>query len=170
MLAVRQHLSDCPDCKSEFEATLQIKRAFGHLDSKTPRAALAAQISARVEAQSSHRRLSFWGLFQANPVGTGGRLKLVGLAASVAILGMVLSHTADSPDAYTYSPLSPTVAVSPFDSHDATHLFSIPGGMHPASFGESRQTGSPRNQWAAFDSNTYSMGTHNSMAFWATGQ
>lgn len=49
MLAIRHHLSECPECNSEFESLFQIKRALGRLGSKYPHPDLAERICRRLD-------------------------------------------------------------------------------------------------------------------------
>jgi anti-sigma factor RsiW len=167
MLAVRQHVNLCPDCKNEFEAILRVKRAFGQLASKYPRLDLAAEICAKVQAQSPQHRFSFFHFLQMRrPVS----LRFAGMAAaaSIAILGFVVTHTGNGSDGYIYSPLSSTVAVSPVSLHDASHLFAIPSGAHLASFNSGQESDSSQNSWASFQAIPHSVGYSNATAFWAT--
>lgn len=49
MLAIRQHLSECPECNSEFQSLFQVKRALGRLSSRHPRPDLADRICRRLD-------------------------------------------------------------------------------------------------------------------------
>jgi len=49
MLAIRQHLSECPECNAEFQSLFQVKRALGRLNSKHPHPDLAERICRRLD-------------------------------------------------------------------------------------------------------------------------
>lgn len=53
MLALREHLRDCPECSAEHEYTLKVKRAFGGLRPTTPTPGLTDRIILRID-QVSH--------------------------------------------------------------------------------------------------------------------
>ncbi len=48
MLAIRYHLSDCPECSGEYESLLAIKRTFGKLLPRRPADDLASRICSRL--------------------------------------------------------------------------------------------------------------------------
>jgi len=53
MLVVRQHLSGCGECNSEFESLLGVKKALGNLCAKHPASDLAGRICLRLDQVSA---------------------------------------------------------------------------------------------------------------------
>lgn len=103
MLAIRQHLADCRECTAEYESLLSLKRMYGRLQPKYPRADLATKICSELDRlyQPTHER---WvGLLKRylHPFPARVRFAAAGLAILAALLMMRISAPM-SP--YTSSP------------------------------------------------------------------
>ena len=133
MLAVRQHLSDCAECNSEFEALLRIKRAYGRLSPGIPSPALTLRIYQELD-QLSHphqergvaspkKRFTFF----------PGRLRFA--AASVAMFAALLTLRSGQiyRDSYAFLPLPPTTHVTALAEGDPVHLFPATASVEGAS-------------------------------------
>jgi anti-sigma factor RsiW len=123
MLAVRQHLSDCAECNSEFEALLRIKRAYGRLSPGIPSPALTLRIYQELD-QLSHphheqvvaspkKRFTFF----------PGRLRFA--AASVAMFAALLTLRSGQiyRDSYAFLPLPPTTQVTALAQGEPVRMF-----------------------------------------------
>lgn len=122
MLAVRQHLSDCPECSAEFEALLRVKRAYGRLSPRTPSPALAIRIQQELDHVSHPRQEHVASLkkrFTFFPV------KMRFAAASVAMFAALLTLRSGQiyRDSYGFMPLPPTTHVTALAEEEPVHMF-----------------------------------------------
>ena len=86
MLALRRHISECPDCMDEYESMRMVKFAVGRLATVTPRADLAACIVSRLDHVSTpphQRALNRMFRFSAR--------KLSPVAAALAVSGIAFA-------------------------------------------------------------------------------
>lgn len=132
MLAMRQHLSDCPECNSEFEALLRVKRAYGSLAPKTPSPVLAARILYVLDGPphqpQKHALPSLWKRFTFFP----GKLGFA--AASMVIFATLLTLTSGQlfRDSYAYLPLPQPVQMIALAEQDPVRLFPTTNTMEGA--------------------------------------
>ena len=62
MLAVRRHLTDCDECRHEYDSILELKRAFGGLTPKKPSDGFTSRIFMHLDEVSIpfHRRIIYF--------------------------------------------------------------------------------------------------------------
>jgi anti-sigma factor RsiW len=91
MLAIRRHISDCPDCAAEYESLKMTKLALARLRTVVPREDFAASIIRRLDEQiiPPYQRL-------INVVYKYAARKLSPVAAALAVSGLVLAILAAS--------------------------------------------------------------------------
>ncbi|MHB0997958.1 MAG: anti-sigma factor family protein [Armatimonadota bacterium] len=97
MLAVRQHLSQCDECNTEFEQTLIVKRSLGAASPAMPSAELASRICRSIELEiesGQQKRVPFWKNITIIP---HNKLRYAALGAGVfSILMLMNSVSIDS--------------------------------------------------------------------------
>ena len=122
MLSVRQHLSDCAECNSEFEALLRIKRAYGRLSPGIPSPALTLRIYQELD-QLSHPRQEHVVSLKKRFTFFPGRLGFA--AASVAMFAALLTLRSGQlyRDSYSFLPLPATTRVMALAEGEQVHMF-----------------------------------------------
>jgi len=88
MLAIRQHLSECSNCASEYESLLNLKRLFGRLQPKHPRSDLATKICHRLDEMSQPAHDRWLSIFAKYIQPFPSRIRLA--AAALAVLSALL--------------------------------------------------------------------------------
>lgn len=156
MLAVRQHLSTCTECRTEFDSTLRLKRAFGRLATPCPQDDLAVRICAQLQIHTAQVHEPFWQAIQQKFTLFPRTMKLAGVAASLIALSLIASHSGTNSESYIYTPISSTVAVGAVADHDANHLFAIAPSMQAASYRTNTKPAFEPN-WTPFHSTSGSM-------------
>lgn len=93
MLAIRRHLSECPECAEEHETVLITKRAVASLAVVRPREDFAASILAKLDVVtvSTHQRVFDWafGFLHAKVSPVAAALGVCGLALALLSSGEV---------------------------------------------------------------------------------
>lgn len=123
MLAVRQHLSECAECRFEFESLLRIKRAFGTMQPRNPAPDLAVRIYAQLDQLSQtpqeHLFESVRKRFTFFPNG------LRFAAASISLFAVLLTLRSGQTlrDSYTFIPLPQDTQVSAMAEQAPVRLF-----------------------------------------------
>jgi predicted anti-sigma-YlaC factor YlaD len=146
MLAVRQHLSDCPECNSEFESLLRVKRAYGALSPKDPSPALAMRIHQEIEALSQTPREHVVATLRRRFTFVHTRLGLA--AASIAVFAVLLTVRSGQlyQDSYSFLPLPQTAQLTALAKADPQPFFPATTrveGASPVSRPEPAPTAEP---------------------------
>ena len=123
MLAVRQHLSECAECNSEYECLLRVKRAFGSLDPQVPSPALAERIFLRLDQLAEAPQNHFFSSLRKHLTFFPGRLRFA--AASMGAIAVLLTIRSGQIYNTTYSFLPPQaqIEVASLGSGDPSMLF-----------------------------------------------
>lgn len=132
MLAVRQHLSDCPECNSEFESLLRIKRAYGRMRPQSPSPALAERIYRELDALSQTPREHVLASLRRRFMVFPGRIGLA--AASIAVFAVLLTITSGQlyQDSYAYLPLPQPVHLTALAEQEPVRLFPATASVEGA--------------------------------------
>ena len=125
MLAIRQHLSRCEDCREEFEALHSVKKALGRLAEKLPSRNLAGTICQRLDhtpEKQQNKTLVELRKHFAFPART--RLAAAGVGAFAALF-MLRAGGVVVPN---FTPLAPVVGMSAMDQQHSQY-FTIPASV-----------------------------------------
>ncbi len=124
MLALRDHLRDCPDCSAEHDYTLKVKRAFGGLRPTVPPPGLADRIISRIDQASHASQENGLANWRKRLTVFPGQLRFV--AATMGVFAMLLTLRGGQ--------LYPTI---PFPQNEQVASISDadPGRMFPATSG-----------------------------------
>lgn len=117
MLAIRHHLSGCPECSGEYESLLAVKRMFGKLSPKRPAGDLAAMICSRLDEVHVpfHARVIAAARNQFRAFPAGMRVGAAGIAV-IAMLLMVRGGDVSLQSSLASIPISSTTLQAFADS------------------------------------------------------
>ena len=132
MLAVRQHLSDCPECNSEFESLLRVKRAYGSMSPKEPSPALAHRIYREIDTLSQTPREHVVASLRRRFTFVPGRLGLA--AASIAVFAILLTLRSGQlyRDSYSFLPLPQSAHLIALAEAEPVRLFPATASVEGA--------------------------------------
>ena len=144
MLAVRQHLSECTECRLEFESLLTIKRAFGGLHPKRPAPDLPSRIFQRLDQVSRPRHEQVLASLRRHLTVFPARLRLAAVGVSVFAMLLMLRSGQISMTSYAYIPLSPPAQQTSLAELNAVGL---PAMVETASFNTTPSPEPPAQPW-----------------------
>lgn len=130
MLTMRQHLSDCRDCRSEYESMLLIKRSLGRLSPKHPSVTLAARICAQLDQSPASAQVSIIATIRDRFSGWNGNLRMVTATAAVAVSLLTLGRSVVVTNNQQFDSSSLSLVRS-IQENDPVHYFSLPINRHP---------------------------------------
>jgi len=128
MLAVRQHISDCGDCKSEFESILLVKRSISCLAPKCPSTDLAASICMKLSESGTSMESGILYAVKRHLSGVSGGLRLVGVAAGLLVAMTLVGRSGTHTTPLIYSPTASSMLVRSMDESDPVKMFSMHNG------------------------------------------
>lgn len=90
MMAVRRHLTECDECRREYESIIEVKRAFGALSPKRPADGFTTRIFAHLDEVSIplHRRIISYVRQRLFVFPPKVKLATAGIAAAAVILSI----------------------------------------------------------------------------------
>lgn len=144
MLAVRQHLSECTECRLEFESLLAIKRAFGGLHPKRPAPDLPSRIFQRLDQVSRPRHGQVLALLRRHLTVFPTKLRLAAVGLSVFAMLLMLRSGQLSMTSYAYIPLAPPAEVT---SLAELNPVGLPPMLGAASFNTAPSLEPPAQPW-----------------------
>lgn len=133
MLAIRRHLSDCGECRLEYETLLSIKRAFGSLQEKHPAEILASCICEELDHVTPPTWEQLAASLQKHLAVFPVRMRLAAAGMSLFAVLLMLQAGKMSTNNYTNIPMSPAVPAAALIEQPSFRLFPIATPVEAAS-------------------------------------
>jgi hypothetical protein len=134
MLAIRQHLSGCNDCKVEFESILLVKRSMSCLSSMQPSKDLADRILAQIDRSGLAPESSVFNSLRRHfsdlSSGFSSGLKLVAVGACLFLAVVFVSQNGSSTQSMTYNPPFAKALVRSLDQPEQMRAFYVPNSAN----------------------------------------
>jgi hypothetical protein len=131
MLAIRQHMGLCAECKSEFESIMALKRSFGCLNAKHPSDYLSAQICERIHSSGLTPERSILQVVSRYFAGFSGGLRLASVCAGLLVAMVFVSKVGVPTQSMVYNPPFGNTLVQSFDERNPIRVFYVPRSAPP---------------------------------------
>lgn len=168
MLAIRQHLSDCPECMSEFESLLKVKKAFGAFNAKCPSEDLSVRICRRLDLVPKPANERLLAVLQERFIFAPSRLRLAAVGMTIFAIALMFKAGQMSTNNYTSLPLAPRIEVSTLAEQNPISLFANTAA-EPSPIGTATPVRSEHHPWWLAEENNMSARTFGSPGFVLAG-
>jgi anti-sigma factor RsiW len=125
MLAIRHHLSECPECNGEYESLLSIKRALGSLQPKHLSDELASQVCRRLDQAYPPISERFLSSLRRRMIAHPVRFGLAAVGVSTFAVLMIFQALETNPDEYVFTPASQSASMVISAEQNSASLFPV---------------------------------------------
>lgn len=132
MLAIRQHLSECVECSSEFESLFSVKKALGRLGAKVPVTNLADRICSRLDEVSVPQESPLVAALKNQLNLFPARMRWAAAGVSVFAALLMLRTGEMTMNSYAQIPISPSVTAN-MAEQKPVYLYAVSPSITPAS-------------------------------------
>ena len=134
MLAVRNHISDCRDCRFDYESMLALKRSFGSLSPKRPSDFLAVRICQQLNYVPPTPSEQFLAGLRRHLTIFPVRLRFAGVCMGIFAGLLILRSGGIVTDYYQETSSIPSIQqLGTLIGHDPVHTFSAANVVEAAS-------------------------------------